>query len=97
MTHILLSCWKPFPRVSVEGWILHSSGGGELSNEVVLNEEFDDLFAQAPCCKGPDGRSFPLDLEGDILNGLLGHPAIYLGCILRLRRTSRLQSDRLPE
>ena len=71
--------------------------GGELSNEVVLNEELDDLFAQALGCKGLDGRSFPLDLEGDILDGLLGHPVILLVCVLQLRRTSQLQTDRLPE
>ena len=56
--------------------------GGELSYEVVLNEELDDLFAQASSRKGLDGRSFPLDLEGDILNRLLGHPGILLACVL---------------
>ena len=97
MTHNILSSWKPFPRASVEGWILHSFGRGELSNEVILNEELDDLLAQAHGCEGTYGRSLPLDLEGDILKGLLGHPVTLMGCVLRLRRTSRLQSDRLPE
>jgi len=55
---------------------------GELSDEVVLNEELDDLFAQASGRKGSDMRAFPLDLEGDIVNGLLGHPGIMLVSIL---------------
>ena len=46
--------------------------GGELSDELVLNEELDDLFAKVPGYKGSDGRSFPLDLEGDMVDGLLG-------------------------
>ena len=56
--------------------------GGELSDEVVLNEELDDLFAQASGRKGPYGRSFPLDLEGGIVNGLLGYPGVLLICVL---------------
>ena len=89
MTHSILSCWKPFPRALVEGWILHSSRGGELSDEVVLTEELDDMFAQALGRKGPNGRSFPLDLEGDILDGLLGHPGYLLVCVYWQLLTSR--------
>jgi hypothetical protein len=48
--------------------------GGKLSDEVVINEELDDMFAQAPGSEGPYGRSFPLDLEGGIIDRLLGHP-----------------------
>ncbi len=53
--------------------------GGELFVELVLNEELDDLFAQAPGCKGPDGRSFTLDLEEGMVDGLLGHPGATRG------------------
>ena len=53
--------------------------GGELSDELVLNDELDDLFAQAPGRKGPNGRSFPLDLEGGMVDVLLGHPGVTLG------------------
>ena len=56
-----------------------SPPGGEFSDELVLNEELDDLFAQAPGRKGPAGRSFPLDLEGYMVDGLLGHPWVTLG------------------
>ncbi len=56
--------------------------GGELPDKAVLNEELDDLFAQAAGRKGPDGRSFPLDLDGDILDGQLGHQGILLVCVL---------------
>jgi hypothetical protein len=48
--------------------------GGELSDEVVLSEELDDLFTQVPGGEGPDGRFLSLDLDGDILDGQLGHP-----------------------
>ena len=71
MTQSLLSCWKPLPRDSVEGWILHSSGGGQLSNELVLREEFDDPLAQVHGGKWPHLRSLPFDLDGDIDDGLL--------------------------
>ena len=54
----------------------------ELSDEVVLNEEVDDLLAQASGRKGLNGRSFPLDLEGGIVNGLLEHPGVLLICVL---------------
>jgi hypothetical protein len=32
--------------------------------------------------KGPYGRSFPFNLEGDIHNELLGHPGILLVYVL---------------
>ena len=71
----------------------------ELPNEVVLNEELGGLFAQVAGRKGSDGRSFPFDLEGDILKGLLVHQVVRLICVLPLRRTDRLRlrSDRIPE
>ena len=53
--------------------------GGELPDEVVLDEELDDMSAQAAGRKGPDGRSFPLDIDGDILDGMLGHPGDCVG------------------
>ena len=57
--------------------------GGELPDEVVLNEELDDMFAQVAGRKGLDGRSFSLDLDGDILDGLLGLPGDSIGlCIV---------------
>jgi len=31
------------------------------------------MFAQASGREGLDGRSFPFDLDGDILDGLAGH------------------------
>jgi len=46
---------------------------GELSDELVFNEELDDMLAHAPGCEGPHGRSFPFDLEGGMIDGLLGH------------------------
>ena len=72
-------------------------GGGELPDEVVINEELDDMFTQVPGGEGPDGRSLSLDLDGDILDGQLGHPVVVV--LLRLVAASygRLQSDRLPE
>ena len=71
--------------------------GGELPDEVVLNEELDDLFAQVTGGEGPDGRSFFLDLDGGIVNRQLGHPEV--ASLVRLVATSygRLLSDRLPE
>ncbi len=50
--------------------------GGEFSNEFVLDEEVDGPFAQVAGGEGPDWRSLPLDLDGGIVNGLLGHPAV---------------------
>ena len=71
--------------------------GRELPDEVVLNAELDGMFAQVAGRKGPHGRSFPLDLDGDILDGLLGYPVV----IVRLRLVAAsygwLQSDRLTE
>ena len=46
---------------------------GELSDELFLGEELDDMFAQVSCRKGPYERSFAFDLDGVIVNGLLGH------------------------
>jgi hypothetical protein len=53
--------------------------GGELCDELVLYEELDDLFAQAPGCKGLDGRSFPLEFEEDMVDGLLVHLGVTRG------------------
>ena len=61
-------------------------GGGELPNEVLLDEELDNDFAQAAGREGPHGRSFSLDLDGDILDGLLGHSGNFVG--LRLLAAS---------
>ena len=71
--------------------------GGELPDEVVLNEELDDMFAQVAGSKGPHGRSLSLDLDGDILDGQLGHPVVVV--LLRLVAASygRLLSDRVRD
>ena len=64
------------PLASVERWIIHSSGGegrGGLSKELVFCEEFDDMFTHASCREGPNWRSLSLDLECNIVDGLLGH------------------------
>ena len=45
--------------------------GGELSDELALLEEFDDLLAHAPGGEGPRMRSLPFALEGGIDDGLL--------------------------
>ncbi len=45
--------------------------GGEFSDELVLDEEFDDPLAQVAGGKGPDWRSLPFDLDGGIDDGLL--------------------------
>ncbi len=45
--------------------------GGELSDELVLPEEFDNLLAHAPGGEGSGGRSLPFDLDGGMVNGLL--------------------------
>ena len=47
--------------------------GREFPDEIFLDEELDNLFAQTAGREGQDGRSFPFDLDGDILNWLLGH------------------------
>ena len=71
--------------------------GGELPDEIVLNEELDDMFAQIMGGKGPDGRSLSFDLDGGIVNGQLGYPEV--AGLVRLVAASygRLLSDRLPE
>ena len=46
---------------------------GELSDELLLREKIDDLFAKVSCREGPRIRSLPFDLEGGIVDGLLGH------------------------
>ncbi len=43
--------------------------GGEFPDEVVLDEELDDLFAQVTSGEGPNWRSLPFDLDGGILDG----------------------------
>ena len=79
------------------GWVDPPDiGGREFPDEVFLDEQLDSLFAQATGREGPYGRSFPFDLDGDILDGLLGHSE-QVWCVLWLRRTERLLSDRLPE
>ena len=45
--------------------------GGELFDEVVPLEEFDDLLAHAPGDEGPHLRSLHFALEGGIDDGLL--------------------------
>ena len=71
--------------------------GGELPNEVRLDEELDSLFAQATGREGPHGRSFSFDLDGDILDGLLGHSEDSVGLRLVAASYGRLRSDRIPE
>ena len=61
-------------------------GGREFPDEVFLDEQLDSLFAQVAGREGPHGRSFPFDLDGDILDRLLGHSEQVL-CVLWLRRT----------
>ena len=72
-------------------------GRRELPDEIVLNEELDGLFAQVAGRKGPHGRSFSRDLDGDILDGLLGHPVVIVRLRLVVASHGRLQSERLPE
>ena len=62
--------------------------GGELSDELVLREEFDNLLAQVLGGEWPHKRSLPFDLDGGIDDGLLLHPMC--GCVLLLRRTGWL-------
>ena len=79
MTLSLRSCWKPLPLASVEGWIFHSSGGGEPSDEIFLREELNDMFTQVSCREGSYWRSLSFDLEGGIVDGLLGHSSVAMG------------------
>jgi hypothetical protein len=72
-------------------------GGGELPNEVLLDEELDIMFIQAAGREGPHGRSFSLDLDGDILDGLLGHSGGLVGLRLVAASYGRLRSDRISE
>ncbi len=65
-------------------------GGGELAGDAVLDEELDGMFAQVACCEGPHGRSLSLDLDADIVDGLLGHPEVRK--LLRLEAASWLNS-----
>ena len=52
---------------------------GELSDELVLGEKPHDMFAHATGYKRLYGRSFPLDLEGGMVDGLLGHSGVIWG------------------
>ena len=72
-------------------------GGGEFPDEVFLDEQLDSMFAQVAGREGPHGRSFPFDLDEDILNWLLGHSDA--AGLVRLVAASyeRLLSNRLPE
>ena len=72
-------------------------GGREFPDEVFLDEELDNLFAQAAGREGPHGRSFSFDLDGDILDGLLGHSEESIGLRLVAASYGRLRSDRIPE
>ena len=49
---------------------------GELSDELVFYEELDDLFTHASCREGSYWRFLSLDLEGNIVHGLLGHSEV---------------------
>ena len=84
------------------GWVDPPDvGGREFPDEVFLDEQLDSLFAHVTGREGPYGRSFPFDLDGDILDMMLGHSeaASELRLELRLEAASyeRLQSDRIPE
>ncbi len=72
-------------------------GGRELPDEVFLDEELDSMFAQVAGRKGPHGRYFSLDLNGDILDGLLGHSENSVELRLEASSYGRLRSDRIPE
>ena len=37
------------------------------------------MFTQVAYREGPHGRSLPLDLDGDIFEGLLGHSGYFVG------------------
>ena len=70
----------PFHGLRLKGGSsTHRGGGGELPNEVVLNEENDGLFAQVAGREGPYGRSLPLDLDEDIFEELLGYSGDFVG------------------
>ncbi len=51
-------------------------GGREFPGKAFLDKELDGMFAQAAGGEGPHGRSLSLDLDVDIVNGLLGHPEV---------------------
>ena len=72
-------------------------GGRELQDEVFFDEELDRLFAQAAGCEGPCGRSFPFDLDEDILKGLLGHSMGFVELRLAAASYERLRFNRIPE
>ena len=72
-------------------------GGREFSDEVFLDEELDDLFAQAAGREGPYGRSFPFDLDEDIFDRLLGHSVGSVEVRLEVASYERLLSERIPE
>ncbi len=58
--------------------------GGELSNEPVLREEFDDLLEEGPRSERPDGRSLSFDLDGGFVDGLLAHSVLVIcDCVIR--------------
>ena len=72
-------------------------GGREIPDEVVFDEELDRMFAQAAGCEGSYGRSFPVDLDGDILKGLLGHSVGFVELRLAAASYDRLRFNRIPE
>ena len=47
--------------------------GRELSDELVLREELDELLPKGSYCERPYGRSLPFDLEGGMGDELLGY------------------------
>ena len=71
-------------------------GGRELPDEVFLDEEHASMFAQVAGREGPHGRSFSLDLDGDILDGLLGYSVDLVGLRLVAASYGRLRSDWIP-
>ena len=46
---------------------------GELYAEPILREEFDESLTKDPGGEGLHWRSFPFDLEGGMVGGLLLH------------------------
>jgi len=71
-------------------------GEGALGRGL-LDEELGNLIARVAGREGPHGRSFSLDLDGDILDGLLGHSVDSVELRLEAASYGRLRSDRIPE
>ena len=73
MPQTLRSCWNPDPRASVEGWILHSSGGESSSTVPLLTSVATACSRTDLVVKGHTGALFLLSeiVEAALSLGLL--------------------------